>query len=258
MKKKNLLFLLLIISLLGIYGYFFILPKYYSLLIAQGFGKPLTFLKPHDPALFFEIGENHFGNGKVYDIQRAKKAYQRALVLYPNFLEAHYQLGRIHFISGEFDSALAEMNKVLELNPEFKRAYYMYGLISGYQGNLDEAIYGFSEFIKRDDFNWAGYNDLAWIYFKKGDYEKTHEVAKKGLEKAPNNPWLNNIYGTALLNLGKKGEAKIAFETALATSETMTPEDWGRSYPGNNPDFYAAGLEETRSVIRHNLKLVSE
>ena len=214
-----------------------------------------TVLNPYDADLTFAIGEYYFNHGS-YDIIQAKQYYERSIALRPDFLEAHYQLGRIHFINGKFQSALNEIHIVLTLNPEFKQAYYMYGLINGYAGDLDQAIYGFSEFIKRDDFNWAGYNDLAWIYFQKGDYAKTKEVAGKGLGKAAGNPWLSNIYGVALLNLGEKEAARVALSTALESISRMTPDDWGRSYPGNNPNIYSQGLEETRKTIEHNLALL--
>ncbi len=218
--------------------------------------KIATTLNSDDSSLFLEIGNDYFGHGKTYDVKKAEVAYIRAIEIRPDFLEAHYQLGRIHFINGKFTSALTEIAIVLRIDPNFKKAYYMHGLINGYKGDLDAAIWGFSEFIKRDDFNWAGYNDLAWIYFKKGDYQKMKEAAEKGLTHAERNPWLNNIYGTALMNLGEKEAAKTAFRIALEESEKMTPVDWGKSYPGNNPQIYSRGLEETRSVIKYNLSLL--
>lgn len=219
--------------------------------------KLATLLAPRDAGLAYAIGEYYFNHGS-YDIAKAGTYYALAVSLEPQYKEAHYQYGRVLFINGRFVSALEEIKTVISLDPEFEKAYYMYGLINGYAGNMKQAEYGFSEFIKRNDTNWAGYNDLAWIYFKQGDYEKTSVTAKKGLEYSPANPWLNNIYGTALLNLNRKDEAKVAFELALKQSETLTPENWGRSYPGNDPAIYATGLKETRSVIRHNLALLEK
>lgn len=225
-------------------------------LLFIGLDRGIALANSHDPEVFFDIGENFFGQGRIYDSTKAEQAYLQAIALRPNFLEAHYQLGRTYFIQGRFARALFETREVLRLDPEFKKAYYMYGLISGYQGNYDEAIYGFSEFIKRDDFNWAGYNDLAWIYFQQGNYEKTRDTAREGLKRAETNPWLHNMHGTALMNLGEKEEAKQAFEIALNEANKMTPEHWGGSYPGNDPRTYTSGLEQMRSAIKHNLDLI--
>lgn len=214
-------------------------------------------LDRENPALAFAIAEYYFNHGS-YDIEKAEAYYTRAIELNPKYLEAYYQRGRIFFIKGKFGSALTDINTVLTLNSEFKKAYYMYGLINGYAKNFDQAEYGFKEFIKRDSFNWAGYNDLAWIYFERGDYQKTLDTAKNGLVQDPHNPWLNNIHGAALLNLGDTEGAKDSFLLAKKMSEKMTGADWGRAYPGNNPALYETGITETRSVIEHNLALVQE
>lgn len=214
-----------------------------------------SILNPSDAQMYYEMGNFHFG-GEKYDVKLAQGYFERSIGIDKDFIEAHYQLGRIYFIQGKFRPALEEIKKTIALAPDFKKAYYMYGLISAFEGNYDEGIYGFTEFIKRDDFNWAGYNDLAWVYFRRGEYIKTKEVAEKGLKRAYRNPWLSNIYGTALLNLGEKEKAREAFQIALEESMKMTPEQWGMAYPGNNPRIYSLGLEEMRSAIKHNLELL--
>ncbi|MBP7811702.1 MAG: tetratricopeptide repeat protein [Candidatus Moranbacteria bacterium] len=223
-----------------------------------GLDHGIALANPNDPDVFFSLGENSFGQGRTYDVLKAEKAYSKAVGLRPNFLEAHYQLGRVYFIQGRFHLALVEIMTVLRLDPEFKKAYYMYGLISGYQENYDEAIYGFSEFIKRDDFNWAGYNDLAWIHFRKGDYTKTRDTAREGLRRAETNPWLQNIYGAALMNLGEKEKAEEAFRIALREVGSMTPEQWGGAYPGNDPKTYTQGFGQMRAAIEYNLALLED
>lgn len=214
-------------------------------------------LNPHDPDLLMTIGNSFFGDGRIYDQKKAYENFSAVIRKDPSRVEAHYQLGRIYFINGQFESAITEIQTVLHLDPDFKKAYYMYGLVSGYKGDLDQAIWGFSEFIARDGFNWAGYNDLAWIHFKQGDYEKTKVIALRGLAHAPDNPWLQNTYGTALLNLGDPGQARTVFMTALATCEEMRPEDWGGAYPGNDPILYDRGLNEMCMTIRKNLSLLA-
>lgn len=214
-----------------------------------------TFLDPNDEQLLFAIGDYSFGHGK-YDIDQARRYLEKALALNPHNLDARYQYARINFLQGQFKTAIGNLNIVLTENQDFSKAYYMRGLVFGYMELPSLAIENFQEFIRRDPINWAGYNDLAWIYFKKGDYEKTKETAENGLKQAPNNPWLNNIHGTALLNLGEKEAAKDAFRIALEKTDKMTSESWGSAYPGNDPRIYAQGLNEMRESIRKNLQLV--
>lgn len=102
---------------------------------------------------------------------------------------------------------------------------------------------------------WAGYNDLAWLYFQLGDYEKTLSVSESGLQNSSDNAWLLNMHGLALHNLGRSEEAKEYFDRAKKRVDTLTPEDWGRAYPGNDPAIYAEGLARMREAIEHNLSL---
>ncbi|TXH01139.1 MAG: tetratricopeptide repeat protein [Candidatus Moraniibacteriota bacterium] len=215
----------------------------------------VTLLSPSDANLHFTMAEYYFHHG-AYDIEQAKYLYERTILLNPQHLEAHYQLGRIYFIQSQFWLALDHIRIVLNLDPEYKRGYYMHGLIHGYSGNMIQAIYGFEEFIKRDDFNWAGYNDLAWVYFQIGDFGQTLEVATRGLERAAGNPWLHNMRGLALMNLGKSEEARTDFLTAHKRVLEMTPADWGIAYPGNDPTIYAEGLKRMQEAIEHNLALI--
>lgn len=214
----------------------------------------LIFLNPRDTSVRFTLAQYYFNHG-AYDIAKAKHYYKDMLRLDPNHLLAHYQLGRIYFIEGKFPLAIDHIRTVLRLDPEFEKGYYMYGLISGYSGNMRQAIYGFEEFIKRDDFNWAGYNDLAWVHFQLGDFEKTLEVAEKGLKKAYNNPWLLNMQGLALMNLSQTKKAHQSFEKALERVSVMAPQDWGIAYPGNDPRIYAEGLKRMQEAIQHNFDL---
>lgn len=209
-------------------------------------------LEKNDPKLFFDIGNYYFGNGD-YDLKRAESYYKSALLLDPSLEGLHYQMARVYFIKNELSLARKEINKELELHPDLKRSYYVRGLINGYDNNLDGAIEDFIEFLKWRPESWAGHNDLAWIYFKKGDYEKALATSEGGLKYYASSVWLLNSKGVALLNLGRKEEAKTVLSQALLIAEGMSAEDWGKSYPGNNPDVYTNGLEAMKISIKRNL-----
>src|SRR3989344_751172 len=214
-----------------------------------------TLVSPNDARLQFEIGNYYFGGG-AYDITKAQGYFERALEINPQIQGAHYQLGRTYFIQSAFYDALREINKELELHPDFKRSYYMRGLVHGYSKRYTEAENDFKEFLKWKPKSWAGHNDLAWIYFMKGDYKNSATTAREGLKYVPNNVWLLNSLGVALLNEGKLEEAKKALTDALASATAMTPADWGRSYPGNNPSVYGDGLMAMKASIKRNLELI--
>ncbi len=215
-----------------------------------------TTLAPRDAALRFEIGNYYFGGG-AYDTTKAESYYRKALELDPNLQGPHYQLARIYFVQGDFYTAETEINKEMELHPDYKRSHYVRGLIYGYSGRLAEAGAEFKQFLKWKPDSWAGNNDLAWIYFQEGKYAEARDTARVGLTIAPENPWLLNALGVALLNLDDKNGAKEAFTKALAVLGSMSEQDWGKAYPGNSPEIYDDGLAKMKESIEQNLKLLN-
>ena len=88
--------------------------------------------------------------------------------------------------------------------------------------------------------------------------EKVISVTEEVTKIYPSNPWIQNTYGTALMNVGRLAEAKIAFEAAKLTADSMTEADWGVAYPGNDPSIYGKGLKAMQKSIDDNLQILKE
>ncbi len=199
-----------------------------------------------------EIGEYYFNSG-AYDTEKARFYFRKSLQQNDSQYFTHYQLGRLYFLNGLFPLAIREFNTTLELSPAFPRTYYMRGLTYAYMKRFDSAIADFNKFIEIIPNEWASYNDLAWIYFQQGDFENALEITDKGLEYASANVWLRMMRGVVLLNLKDYQNAKQELTVAFAGYEKLTPEDWGRAYPGNDPAWLEEGLREMGVIIRFNL-----
>ena len=113
----------------------------------QKYGRPeiALWLVRHDADFALLLGNYYFGAtiGKSeYDLEKAEKAFRKAITADPEILWGHYQLARIIFVKGDYNAALEEINKELEANPENLRALYVRGLIYGYRnkaGDLEKA-----------------------------------------------------------------------------------------------------------------------
>lgn len=211
-------------------------------------------LLDRDAALAFEIGGHYFGGG-AHDLSAAERAYRKARRIDPAMLGPRYQLARIAFLRGDFSHSLDLINEELLLHPDFVRSYYVRGLIYGYTHDYRSAARDFERFLEWDPKSWAGHNDLAWVHFSDGDFVLAEEAARRGLAHHPDNPWLLLSRGTALLNLGRKQEAREVLGKAEASARKLTIADWGKAYPGNAPAVYARGLREMMGVIERNLSL---
>ncbi|MFH0969441.1 MAG: tetratricopeptide repeat protein [Patescibacteria group bacterium] len=204
------------------------------------------------------IGAEYYFNGGKYNLNKAEKLYKISLKINSDIPIAHYQLGRIYFLGGKFDLAIAEFDKELKNNQESKHPYYMRGLTNGYAGNYDEAISDLQKYIAWNPKTWAGYNDLVWVYLLKKDYQKAEESSRKGLENSSNNPWLLSNLGTALLNQEKYQEAKEKLTLAKDFGEKLTAQDWSKTYPGNDPRIAESGLRDMKAAIQLNIAIASK
>jgi tetratricopeptide (TPR) repeat protein len=204
----------------------------------------------------FAIGNFFFGGG-AYDVKLAGKFYEMTLKKDPEFPRANYQLGRTYFIRGDFSASWYYIEKEIKYYPDFPKSYYMRGLIFGYVNHLDAAENDFKKFLSLKPNSWAGYNDLSWVYFKKGDFRSMEDSARRGIAIQRGNPWLLNALGLALFNEGRLVEAEYYFKVSIDRFEALGPRGWGVAYPGNDPKIYKEGYEATLKVIRDNLSKIT-
>ncbi len=203
------------------------------------------------------VGDGLFG-AWTYNIEWAETFYNIADKSKASSLPwLNYQLARVHFIKGNLIKSIDYSNLELELYPANCRSYYMRGLAYGYLEKLEEAISDFEKFNSCIPLTWAGHNDLAWLWYRLGNATKSVEIIERVNIIYEYNPWLQNTYGVALMNIGRYDEAKKAFDNAKLGADTLTVEAWGNAYPGNNPLIYETGLQKMRENIEENIKLLS-
>lgn len=210
------------------------------------------------PSLNQLAGNTFFGNvPMLYNVKLARFFFERSS--YPLFGKpvpyAHYQLSRTYFIEGKFREAISEAEKELNFYPDHFRTYYILGLTYGYLNKVEKAIGMFSKYIESVPTSWAARNDKAWLQFRVGDIDGAL-VTIQPVTYARDNPWVQNTYGTLLMNKKRYREARIAFSYAKQYSEKLTEESWGKAYPGNDPRIYGVGLSAMRLSIENNLKLL--
>jgi tetratricopeptide (TPR) repeat protein len=200
------------------------------------------------------------GTPSLYNVNIAQYFFKRAS--HPLFSTpapwAYYQLGRTDFIKGDLSTALSHFDTELQYYPEHYKVYYMKGLTLGYMHKEKEAIEMFSKYIENTNDTWASYNDKAWLQFRIGDINGALETIEPVAKAQPYNPWIANTYGVLLMNKGRLGEAKNSFLKGQEKLATMTEEDWGVAYPGNDPRIYTIGFNAMKQSFANNIQLVEE
>jgi tetratricopeptide (TPR) repeat protein len=214
----------------------------------------LLFFLYYSPFISYKIGNIFFGDvTSLYNVKLAQFLFQVAALPIATQPYANYQLSRTYFIQGEMEHALQYAKRELELFPEHFRTYYILGLTYGYMDREEDAIAAFQKFIKEKPESWAARNDCAWLQFRIGDIDGALATILP-IVSLTDNPWIQNTYGTLLLNKGNYSEAKSAFLNAERAANAMTERTWGSSYPGNDPRIYETGLNAMRISIEKNIE----
>lgn len=134
----------------------------------------------------------------VKEVERSQKAFQtgdlrasaehleKAVSIYPNFLQAHNVLGARYLKLGEYEKGLAEYQTALSIDP-----------------NLGEI-----------------YHNLAVALFFLGRYPEAESAARRALERNPNEPASRYVLGRILVMLGRKTPEMVEM---LRQSERQFP-----------------------------------
>jgi tetratricopeptide (TPR) repeat protein len=77
--------------------------------------------------------------------EAAIEQLQEAIKIFPEYFEAHLQLGNIFLKGSLFDQAIAELDKARQVNPNDERAYQSFGLLLMKQKNYAVAVAVFAE-----------------------------------------------------------------------------------------------------------------
>jgi tetratricopeptide (TPR) repeat protein len=217
----------------------------------------------------FALGQYYFNHGDSadgsYDLEKAAFFYHKALEVEPHPL-AWYQLGRIDFLEGRNDDAIEKFYTQQELYGDLvPKAYYMLGLTYAFKAIRQEDpqlwLYAEKNFIDYMRFvNYAPWPavDLAWVYFMQGNYADMQPLLSDAHYRHPDNPWVLNMYGVALLNSeSRSSEAAAYFIRAKEEAEKLSPNDWGDVYPGNNPLYWKQGRDEFVATIDKNIVIAN-
>lgn len=211
-------------------------------------------------------GDAYLNGVNGYNLSCARLAYEHAISLNPTGSAfAWHQLGRTHFLSGNYESAIEKFEMQQKyFGDTLPNVHYMLGLTYGYRArktnNAEDwvrAEEAFKTYVALDTRSPWARTDLAWVYFAQGKFEEMKEPVEQGLIENPTHPWLLNMYGLALMNTDDTEGAHAYFKAALTSARTLTPVDWGRAYPGNDPSTWDKALRDMVALIEKNMQLTA-
>ena len=138
----------------------------------------------------------------------AKAAAVKALELDETLAEAHASLGRgIIAHDWDWEAARREFERALQLNPNYATAYYWYSYYDFAKGNLDEAARKMKRAVELDPLSLNINAEMGRVLLYQRQYDAAIEQELKTLQMDPNFGVARQILAMAYLQKGRYAQA---------------------------------------------------
>jgi tetratricopeptide (TPR) repeat protein len=147
-------------------------------------------------------------------LQEATVHFKRATEIWPGFMNATYDLGRVLEQLGRWREAIDAYFRTYQIDSTFTDAIFRAGIVYENLPNIDSAIVCYEHVIKENPANTAAFNNLSYIYFRSKNYRKAIEISTQAYAANPQNtdPLVN--IGKTFLNINQPDSAIFYFERA--------------------------------------------
>jgi len=181
---------------------------------AQSYEKVLE-INPGDSKAIFALGKLYEAQGEG---KKAISLYEKALEADPGNAKAAYSIGAVYVGWDAYTNAVDAFNKAVNIDSTYDLAYTGLGTSLLELGKVGEAVDKLKKAISLDPKNNDSYYRLAKAYNSTGQYSDALTAADKAIQLARRSKSLKAAgsieKGNALEGLGRKSEAKAAFQQA--------------------------------------------
>jgi adenylate cyclase len=200
----------------------------------------------------FQATMSGFRQRSLPEAQSSAEALaRRAVGLDSADAEARTFLGEMRLYHGDYEGALAEVERALEMTPNLAGAHGWRGSVLILSGRVGEGLASLRTSIRldpRDPFLALRLNHLAVGLYLSREYEAAIEAARRGIRSNPDFPSTYRWVAAALGQLGRLEEAKLALEKAIAVAPASFDAFVSRRVPWNRPEAHAHMLEGLRKA----------
>ena len=165
-------------------------------------------------------------NGKKETLEESVRHLEKAVSIYPQFVQANLMLGTAYMDLGQLDKAEQTLKRTIELDPKAANALYALGELYLRQKKEEEAEKTLLQGLQMEDRSAAGHLSLARVYWSMASKMKDETQARPNLEKAyaqvnkaleldPNLAPAHLLKGNLLLRVRRVADAQHEFEEYL-------------------------------------------
>jgi len=174
----------------------------------------------------FDKGAAAVALGKKENLQEAVLHLEKAVAIYPQFLQAQLMLGSTYLDLQQLDKAELALKKTIEIDPKAANAFFALGEVYLRQKKNEDAEKTLLQGLQVEDRSYLGHLTLARTYLAMATkikdetenrplrvkaYEQVNEALKYNSELAQAH-WYK---GTLLVSVGRDADAQHEFEEYL-------------------------------------------
>jgi len=174
----------------------------------------------------FDRGVAALGEGGKDRTQFAAHCFEKAIVIYPQFVEARLKLGTAYMDLGEWDKAEKSLLTTIEAEPRAFNAMFALGEVYLRQNKLNEAEKVLAHGLTIQDQSDLAHFNLARVYWErargtkdlaeaKSPLEKSYEEVKRALNLNPSLAPAHLLKGNLLLRAARTSDAVSEFDEYL-------------------------------------------
>ena len=143
---------------------------------------------------------------------------EKAISLYPAFLEAEMMLGTAYMDARQWEKAERALRRAMEINPKLAAAYFALGELYRQQKKYGEAEKVLLDGLKLEDKSWQGHLTLGRVYMETGTIAKAGPQVGRALQLKPDLAEGHLLAGNILLRARQLENALTEFEEYLRLS----------------------------------------
>lgn len=166
----------------------------------------------------FERGELLVNSGDRKKMVEGIPHFERAIALYPDFLEAKLKLGTTHMDLKEWSEAEQVLVAANKAHPQNANVLFALGELFLQQKKTDAAEKALRAGLEVEPRSWQGHFTLGRLYYDGGDIVKAARQVAIALQLNPNFAEAHLLAGNIFLRARKPAEAQSEFQEYLRLS----------------------------------------